>query len=131
MKFNKNFSKVYCKLGCNSVYNQTVVLCIFSFLCSSVFRPYLKQYNPQTAKLSKGHRFSKIHTRELNKNYFTYFSLTQEGKSSLAESLGIPLISLSKWMLRKRQEERELEEAKNQLQTHYKQEHGLNVSGNQ
>ena len=121
---------MYCKLGFNSVYNHTLVLCILSFLCSSVFHPYLKQYNPQTAKLSRGHGFSERQTRELNKHYVTYFSLTREGRSSLAKSLGIAPISLSRWMRRKRQEESDFEEAKNQPQTHHKQEHGLNVAGN-
>ena len=113
----------------NSVYNHTVVLCILSFSCSSVFRPFLKEYNPQTAKRKRGQSYSKIHTRELNKHYAKYFSLTREAKSSLAKSLGITLLSLADWMRRKRQEERDLKEAKKQLQTQYKQEDGLNAAG--
>ena len=89
----------------------------------------MKEYNPQKAKRTCGQRFSKIHTKELNKHYVKYFSLTPEAKRSLAESLGMTPGSLRKWMQRKRREERDLEEAKSQLQTPYKQEHRLNGAG--
>ena len=54
--------------------------------------------------------------------------MSPEAKRSLAESLGMTRDSLQKWMRRKWQEERNLEEAKNQLQTPYKQEHRPDVA---
>ena len=89
----------------------------------------MKQYNPQKAKRGRGQSYSAIQTRELNKHYVNYFTFSREAKSSLAESLGITQISLTRWMRKKRQEERDLEEAKNQLQKRYKQEPGQNVAG--
>ena len=123
--------KLLCKLGCSSVYNYAlrILLSILSFSCSTVFHPFLKEYNPQTAKRRRGQSYSEIHTRELNEHYVTYFSLTLEAKRCLARSLGISVDSLRRWMRKKWEEERDLERAKNRIHTSYKQEHGLNVAG--
>ena len=121
----------YSKLGCNSVYNPTVILSISSLLCCSVFRTYLKEYNPQTARRWRGQSYSRIHTRELNKHYVDFFNLTHEAKLHLAANLGITVDSLRRWMRKKWHEERDLVRVKNRIQTPYKQDHGLNVAGTQ
>ena len=123
--------KLLCKLGCSSVYNYAlrIVLSVLSFSCSSVFCPFLKEYDPQTTKRRRGQSYSEIHARELDKHYVTYFSLTLEAKRCLARSLGISVDSLRKWMRRKWHEERDLERTKNRIHTFYIEAHGLNVAG--
>ena len=94
-----------------------------------IFCPYLKEYNPQTAKRRVTQRYTYIHIRELNKHYAKYFSLTPEAKRSLARSLGIPVVNLRIWMRRKREKEKALQITKDQLQNPYKQEHGTRITG--
>ena len=94
----------------------------------TVFRPYLKEYNPQTAKHRAGEHFSKVHTRELSKRYPDYFTLTPKAKRALATRLGMTVESLRKWMSRKWQKE-DLERKKQKLQTSYMQEHGISFAG--
>ena len=103
------------------------MLCILSFICYIVLRPYLKQYNPQTAKRIKGMPFSKIQRKELNKHYANYFTLTNQARHSLAESLGMTYTSLSKWMQRKNN--LQLERAKQQPQTLREQGHEIDAAG--
>ena len=114
---------LYCNnFGCNSVQKHTVILCILSFICYIGFHPYLKECSPQTAIPIRGVRYSRIQTRELNKNFDVYFSLTAKAKQSLATSLGITKRGLSTWMSRKLKKETD-------LQTLHQQEGGINAAG--
>ena len=117
----------YCKLGCNSVSNHFLILCILS--CYSEFHIYLKVYNPQTARRRVGQHYSKVRAYELSNHYVNYFSLNREGKRSLAANLGITSEGLSKWMRRKYQEEQDLVRAKIKLQEPYMQDLGRDVAG--
>ena len=94
-----------------------------------LFCSYLKGYDPQAAKRRVRERFTDVQTRELNKHYANYFSLTRQAKRSLATSLGISVESLRKWMRRKWEKENALKITKDQLQTFYKQEHGIHITG--
>ena len=94
-----------------------------------VFCPYLKEDYPQPAKRRLGDRFSSVQKSELNKHFVAYFNLTQEAKRSLAASLGITTTCLRSWMCRKWEKEKSLEGALHQLQTLYKQQHGINSQG--
>ena len=67
--------------------------------------------------------------RELNKHYAKYFSLTPDAERSLATSLGITVMSLRKWMQRKREKEKAFVRTNTQLQTPYKPEDGMHVIG--
>ena len=106
-----------------------VILCILSFIRYTVFRPCLKEYNPQTAKRRKGEHYSKLQARELNKHYANYFSLTQEAKRTLATTLGIKTGSLRLWMHRKWRQEKDSKRIRLHLQTLCQQERGINVAG--
>ena len=70
----------------------------------------------------RGMRYSRIQTRELNKNFDAYFSLTPKAKQSLATSLGITKRGLSAWMSKKLKKETD-------LQTLHKQGDGINAAG--
>ena len=91
--------------------------------------PYLKEHGSQAAKRTVGEHFSSIQKSILKKHFVEYFKLTQEAKSCLAASLGIKASCLRKWMRRKLEKEKSLEIAIHQLQTMYKQQHGLNGPG--
>ena len=94
-----------------------------------IYHHCLKEYNPQTAKPRVGQKYSKILTKELNKEYLNFFNVTAEAKCSLAKSLGITVDGLRRWMHKKWQEQRDLERAKKCIQTPYIQQHGLSVAG--
>ena len=76
-----------------------------------------------------GQHYSELQTRELNKHYPDFFSLTPEAKCYLATSLGIKVDSLRAWMYRKWKKENNLETTKQQFQTLHDKEHGINVAG--
>ena len=79
----------------------------------------------------RGVVFSKIQREELNKHYVNYFNLTNEARHSLAESLGMTYRSLSRWMTRKWKKENnlQLERAKQQPQTLHEQGHEIDAAG--
>ena len=94
-----------------------------------IFHPYLNGYVPPTAKRRARQCYTKILTRETNKHYPNYFSLTQEAKRSLATRLGIKPDNLRKRMVRKWEKEKALEKPNNQLRIPYKQELGIHLAG--
>ena len=94
-----------------------------------IFHFYLKGYDPRTAQRRVSQRYTNIQTKELNKHYADYFSLTEKAKCSLATSLGITPESLRKWMRRKWKKEKGLKRTNSQLQTPNEQKHGIQITG--
>ena len=91
---------------------------------------YPKECNPQRVKHSNHRHYSEVLKSEHSKDYINFFTLDPKDKLSLAANLGITMNRLERcaWMLKKGQEEENLERRKNQVQTFYK-EHGLNDTG--
>ena len=92
-----------------------------------IFHPYLKLYNPQKAKHGVREQHSKTYTRERNKDYAHYFSLTTEARHSLVTSMNIT--GVTEWIHRNLEKENALKKTKNQLKRVYKQQHGIHVAG--
>ena len=71
-----------------------------------IFHPYLKLYNPQKAKHGVREQHSKTYTREWNKDYAHYFSLTPEARHSLVTSMNIT--GVTEWIRKNLEKENAL-----------------------
>ena len=102
---------------------------MLSLICYVASQSDLQGYNPQTVRCQRGEHYSIMHTRELNKHYVYYFSLSKKAKRSLATSLSMTVQGLRRWMHRKMKNERDSERIEQQFQTLHKQGHGISVPG--
>ena len=108
-----------------------VILCILSFICYIVYRPYLKGHNPKTAKHMKREQCSLLQRRELERHYPNYFNLTNKARHSLAKTLGMTHKTFREWMMRKRNKENnfQLGRIEQQPQKLHEKEHRIDPAG--